>query len=160
MKTGKTTKPFGGAFNRAMGALLKEHGFDAIDPATRSEAAWLVANLQEVIEWRDSLPEYRRIALNRSLAPHSRYEPRLCPSLHVGITRPMNFCSLRAGSQPLSQLRPPPAPRNTSDGDRDGLALADQNDQSFASSDTCVERIALQHGVMLRHDRNDGGRVF
>ena len=47
-----------------MGALLKEHGFDAIDPATRSEAAWLVANLQEVIEWRDSLPEYRRIALN------------------------------------------------------------------------------------------------
>jgi len=64
MKTSKTTKPFGGAFNRAMGALLKEHGFDAIDPATRSEAAWLVANLQEVIEWRDSLPEYRRIALN------------------------------------------------------------------------------------------------
>ena len=47
-----------------MGALLKEHGFDAIDPATRSEAAWLVANLQEVIEWRDSLPEYRRIASN------------------------------------------------------------------------------------------------
>jgi hypothetical protein len=64
MKTSKTTKPFGGAFNRAMGALLKEHGFDAIDPATRSEAAWLVANLQEVIEWRDSLPQYRRIALN------------------------------------------------------------------------------------------------
>ena len=47
-----------------MGALPKEHSFDAIDPATRSEAAWLVANLQEVIEWRDSLPEYRRIALN------------------------------------------------------------------------------------------------
>jgi hypothetical protein len=64
MKTSKMTKPFGGAFNRAMGTLLKEHGFDAIDPATRSEAAWLVANLQEVIEWRDSLPEYRRIALN------------------------------------------------------------------------------------------------
>ena len=64
MKTSKTTKPFGGAFNRAMGALPKEHSFDAIDPATRSEAVWLVANSQEVIEWRDSLPEYRRIASN------------------------------------------------------------------------------------------------
>jgi hypothetical protein len=64
MKTSKTTKPFGGSFNRAMGALPKEHGFDAIDRATRSEAAWLVGKLQEVIEWRDSLPEYRRIALN------------------------------------------------------------------------------------------------
>ena len=64
MKSSKTTKPFGGAFNRAMGALPKEHSFDAIDPATRSEAVWLVANSQEVIEWRDSLPEYRRIASN------------------------------------------------------------------------------------------------
>ena len=66
-----------------MGTLLKEHGFDA-DPAMRSEAAWLVANLQEVIEWRDSLPEYR-YRIEQVAGAHSRYEPRLCPSLHVGI---------------------------------------------------------------------------
>ena len=46
------------------------------------------------------------------------------------------------------------------DGDRDGLTLADQNDQSFAAGDTRVQQIALQHGVVLRHDRDNDGRVF
>ena len=59
---------------------------------------------------------------------------------------------LGAASQPLTKLRPPPAPRYAMDGDRDGLALADQNDQSFAAGDTRVEQIALQHGVVLRHE--------
>src|SRR5215472_12730287 len=76
---------------------------------------------------------------------------------HLGyFARLLGACA----TQPLSKLRPPPAPRNTPDGDRDGLALADQNDQSFAPSDTRVEQIALQHGVMLRHDRDDDRRVF
>ena len=59
---------------------------------------------------------------------------------------------IAAASQPLTKLRPPPAPRYAMDGDRDGLALADQNDQSFAAGDTRVEQIALQHGVVLRHE--------
>jgi hypothetical protein len=58
-----------------MGTLLKEHGFDA-DPAMRSEAAWLVANLQEVIEWRDSLPEYR-YRIEQVAAISSLYGPDL-----------------------------------------------------------------------------------
>jgi len=56
---------------------------------------------------------------------------------------------LGAASQPLTKLPPPPAPRYAMDGDRDGLALADQNDQSFAVGDTRVQQIALQHGVLL-----------
>jgi hypothetical protein len=46
------------------------------------------------------------------------------------------------------------------DGDRYGLALADQNDQSFAAGDTRVQQIALQHGVVLGHDRDNDGWVF
>jgi len=46
------------------------------------------------------------------------------------------------------------------DGDRDSLALTDQNDQSFAAGDTRVQQIALQHGVVLRHDRDNDDRVF
>jgi hypothetical protein len=65
-----------------------------------------------------------------------------------------------AASQPLTKLRPPPAPRYTTDGDRDSLALADQNDQSFAAGDTSVEQIALQHWVVLRHDWDHDGRVL
>jgi hypothetical protein len=67
---------------------------------------------------------------------------------------------LGAASQPLTKLRPPPAPGYTTDGDRDSLALADQNDQSFAASHTRVEQIALQHGVVLRHDWDNDGRVL
>src|SRR5215472_18660990 len=65
-----------------------------------------------------------------------------------------------AASQPLTKLRPPPAARNTMDSDRHCLALADQNDQSFAAGDTGVEQIALQHGVVLRRDRDHDSRVF
>src|SRR5215467_470070 len=65
-----------------------------------------------------------------------------------------------AASQPFTQLRPTAAAWNTTDGDRDGLALADQNDQSFAASDTRVEQIALQHWVVLRHDWDNDGRVI
>ena len=46
------------------------------------------------------------------------------------------------------------------DGDRDSLALTDQNDQSFAARDTRVEQIALQHGIVLRRDRDHNSRVF
>jgi hypothetical protein len=67
---------------------------------------------------------------------------------------------LGAASQPLTKLRPPPAPRYATDGDRDGLALADQDDQSFAPGDTRVQQIALQHRVVLRHDRDNDDRVF
>ena len=64
-----------------------------------------------------------------------------------------------AASQPFTQLRPTAAACNTTDGDRDSLALADQNDQSFAASDTRVEQIALQHRVVLGDDRDNDGRV-
>ena len=36
----------------------------------------------------------------------------------------------------------------------------DQNDQPLAACDAGVEKIPLQHDVVLRHDRNDHGGIF
>jgi hypothetical protein len=63
-KVGNGKKPFGGAYNKLIGPWLKENGLDDIDPATRSDAIWVVDHLPEVSEWRDALPQYRRVGLN------------------------------------------------------------------------------------------------
>jgi hypothetical protein len=63
-KVGAGKRPFGGAFNRMMGAWLAENGFDDIDPVTRHDAVWIVDYYTEVAEWRDSLPECQRVRLN------------------------------------------------------------------------------------------------
>jgi hypothetical protein len=62
--------------------------------------------------------------------------------------------------EPFAQLRPPSSAGDILDGDHHGLLLTHQNDQSFASCDTGVEKVALEHGVMLRRDRNDDDGVF
>jgi len=51
------------------------------------------------------------------------------------------------------KLRPASAPRNTTNGDRHGLAPTNQNDQSFAASDTRVEQLRCSMGIMLPHYR-------
>jgi hypothetical protein len=63
-KVGAGKRPFGGAFNRMMGAWLAENGFDDIDPVTRHDAVWLVDHYADLAEWRDALPEAQRIGLN------------------------------------------------------------------------------------------------
>ena len=66
----------------------------------------------------------------------------------------------RAGTQPLLQLRPTPPARDVAHRDGDGLLLPDQNDKPIAAGDAGVEKVPLQHGVVLRHDRNHHGCVF
>jgi hypothetical protein len=63
-KVGNGKKPLGGAYNKLIGPWLKENGLDDIDPASRSDAIWVVDQLPEVSEWRDVLPQYRRVGLN------------------------------------------------------------------------------------------------
>jgi hypothetical protein len=50
--------------------------------------------------------------------------------------------------------------RDAAHGDGDGFLLANQHDKRFAAGDTRLEQITLKHGVVLRHDRDDDGRVF
>ena len=44
--------------------------------------------------------------------------------------------------------------------DGDGFLLPDQHDQPLAARDAGVEKVPLQHSVVLRHDRNDYGGIF
>ncbi len=41
-----------------------------------------------------------------------------------------------------------------------GLLLPNQNDQPLAAGDAGVEKVPLQHCVVLRHDRNHHGWIF
>ena len=42
----------------------------------------------------------------------------------------------------------------------DGLLLPDQHDQPLAARDAGVEKVPLQHGVMLRHDWDNNCGIF
>jgi hypothetical protein len=50
--------------------------------------------------------------------------------------------------------------RDVAHRDGDGLFLADQYNQPLPTCDAGVEKVPLQHGVVLRHDRDDYGGVF
>jgi hypothetical protein len=51
-------------------------------------------------------------------------------------------------------------PRHVANRDGDSLLLTDQHDPLLAPSDAGIEQISLWHGVVLRHDRDDHGRIF
>jgi hypothetical protein len=50
--------------------------------------------------------------------------------------------------------RTSPPPRRVADRHGNGLLLADEHDQLLAPGNTCIQQISLQHGVVLRHDRD------
>jgi hypothetical protein len=62
--------------------------------------------------------------------------------------------------QPLAQLRPTPTAGSVTHCNGDCLLPPDQNDQPFATCHASVEKVPLQHGVMLGEHRDDHGRVF
>ena len=62
--------------------------------------------------------------------------------------------------EPFAELRPAAAARSVSDRDGDRLLLADENDKPLAARDAGVEQIALQHRVVLGHDRDDDRRIL
>ena len=61
-------------------------------------------------------------------------------------------CDGLPGTQPLCQFRPSTT-RDVADRDGDGLFLTDQYNQPCSTCDAGVEKVPLQHGVVLRHDR-------
>jgi hypothetical protein len=61
MMEANLNKPFGGKYNRVMGAALAKHGLAGISTGERHRIVRIVENLPEVEAWRASLsPEERR----------------------------------------------------------------------------------------------------
>src|SRR5262249_23360854 len=75
-----------------------------------------------------------------------------------GPGRPRRRRTLRA--QPFCQLRPPAPPRDVAHRNGDGLLLSNQADQLLASGNAGVEKVPLQHGVMLSEYWDDHGGIF
>jgi hypothetical protein len=86
---------------------------------------------------------------------------RGCPCRARAGTCLLKVCKSRMSlcfCQPFVQLRPPAPSRHVAHSDRYRLLLADQHDQSLSSGHPGVEQVPLQHGVVLRQNRdNDGG---
>ena len=40
------------------------------------------------------------------------------------------------------------------------FSLAEQDDEALASGDACVKKVPVEHGIMLRRDRNDHDGIF
>jgi hypothetical protein len=62
--------------------------------------------------------------------------------------------------EPLAQLRPAAPPGDAAHRDGNGFLLADQNDKPLAAGNAGIQQIALQHGVVLGHDRDLDGWIF
>ena len=60
----------------------------------------------------------------------------------------------------FSELGPAAATLNAADRDADRFSLADEHDEPLAARQPRIEQIALKHGVVLRHDRDDDGRIL
>src|ERR1700680_1254703 len=61
---------------------------------------------------------------------------------------------------PFTQLGPASPARYVTNRDGDSLLLANKHNQLLASGNTGIEQVPLEHGVVLRHDRNDDRGVF
>src|SRR5262245_48076175 len=74
----------------------------------------------------------------------------VCRLLIRSPTRP-SFPTRRSSDLPA---------RNVAYRDGNGLLLSDQHHQPLAPSDARIKEVPLQHGVMLRHDRNNHRRIL
>ena len=66
----------------------------------------------------------------------------------------------RFSGKPFGQLRPPAPSGGIAHRNGDGLLLPNQHNQLLASGDAGVEKVSLQHGVMLSEHRNDCCGIF
>jgi hypothetical protein len=64
MRQASANKPHGFAYNRMMGAWLRENGLDGVSTQERYRAVLVLENLPAIELWREALPEERRRKLN------------------------------------------------------------------------------------------------
>ena len=99
--------------------------------------------------------------LRTSLKPPAVREP---PNATVAQEQPRTikraYRSESIRGQPLPELRPPLASAAAPHRDRHRPALTDDDHQTLAARDGCVDEIARQHGVMLGRERDNDGRIF
>src|SRR5271165_4213768 len=114
---------------------------------------------------KTSSPRIRSARLERALVSRSQVVRAPLTSRNVIVIAPQLATDAmrgarRAGPQPIIEFRPASPARNISNGDRDGLLLADENHELLATGDAGIEEIPLQHWVVLRHDRDDHGGIL
>jgi hypothetical protein len=81
-------------------------------------------------------------------------------SLPRFVTPPHAFTSITEAPQPLPQLGPPSPAGHVAYRDRDRLPLPDQDHEPLSARDARIEKIPLQHGVVLSHHRDDDRRIL
>jgi hypothetical protein len=59
-----TNQRIGSKYNRAVGAWLREAGFDSMNPQTRYRVLLVLENLPEITAWRDGLDAKRKARFN------------------------------------------------------------------------------------------------
>ena len=98
LREAKTNKPQGPNYRRAIGRLLRCHGFDRIDKADRSRLIGYAANLAAMDKWRAGQPNERQLDLNhprvvaagwkRSLWPKPQRSPSSKPNSTTDTAAP------------------------------------------------------------------------
>src|SRR5260370_20195056 len=66
----------------------------------------------------------------------------------------------RRDPEPLIQFRPSPTPRDILYRYGNGFPLPNEHDELLAAGHSGVEKVSLQHGVVLSQNWDDDGRVF
>src|SRR5271166_6585479 len=114
---------------------------------------------------KTSSPRIRSARLERALVSPSQVARAPLTSRNVIAIAPQLATdgmrgARRAGPQPIIEFRPASPARNISNGDCNGLLLADENHELLATGNAGVEEIPLQHRVVLGHDRDDHGGIL
>ena len=108
LKAAGTNRPVGTAYNRAMGAWLRENGFDTISTQERYRALLCLENLTAIETWREGLDEAQRRTLNHPGACWAHFQAskvkQPAPRAHVKASRPKKGSS-RAIHWPQDALR-------------------------------------------------------
>ena len=94
MRMSGTNRPHGANYHKHMGKLLRETGFDLIQPSTRCSCHHVVNNLEAVENWRASRTETERLRCSHPDAVWKMYRaanPELFPERAPHIERTANI---------------------------------------------------------------------
>jgi hypothetical protein len=147
---------------RTAGFNIKRLGFQPCEPVTHDPDRHLRAFSDRMCSGtpRSSITSAIVSMTPKLLRQRATLIARHCRSPHNSPKS--SFSELEAvglgfASQPCRQLRPAPPARDVAHRDSHSFLLADQNDKPLAAGDAGIEKITLQHGVVLRYDRDHYG---
>jgi hypothetical protein len=77
-KSGRSTA-VGGIYNKAVGDVLRQYELDGIKKGDRSDALKMLINIQDIRNWRESLPPSVRAKMNHPSAILKRWRAAIDP---------------------------------------------------------------------------------